>query len=149
MSKKISTVVNEVKLIYKNKTKASQRPLISNSQDAYEIFEANWSDQISLVEEFNILLLDRSNRVMSMCQISKGGVSGTVVDLKIVFVAAIQGRASSIILAHNHPSGDPKPSREDIAVTDRLTDVGKTVGIDVLDHIVMGRDGLISVREFN
>jgi DNA repair protein RadC len=64
-----------------------------------------------------------------------------------VFRTAIRDAASSIILAHNHPSGDPTPSREDAAVTKRLEEVGRTVGIDILDHIVMGRDGIVSIRE--
>ena len=106
MPYKISFHVTEIQLTYKNKVKTEDRPQILSSRDAYWVLESNWSDQMSLVEEFNILLLDRANRVMAMCPISKGGVAGTVVDLKIVFAAALKGRASSIILAHNHPSSN-------------------------------------------
>ena len=96
---------------------------------------------MALVEEFNILLLDRSNRVMALCPISKGGVSGTVVDLKIVFAAAIKGRASSIILAHNHPSGNLQPSQADIDLTKKFEKAGKLLDIPVLDHVILSPDG--------
>jgi len=117
---KVPLQVSEIKLVYKSKTKAKERPQITSSRDAYWTLESNWSDQIALLEEFNVLLLDRSNRAMAICPISKGGISGTVVDLKIVFAAALKGRASSIILAHNHPSGNLKPSQADIELTHKF-----------------------------
>ena len=98
MTYKIPLQVAEIQLTYNNKVKAKDRPQIMSSRDAYWVLESNWSDQMGLLEEFNILLLDRANRVLGMCPISKGGVSGTVVDLKIVFAAAIKDRPSSIII---------------------------------------------------
>jgi DNA repair protein RadC len=94
-----------------------------------------------LVEEFNILLLDRSNRVMAMCPISKGGIAGTVVDLKIVFAAALKGRASSLILSHNHPSGNLKPSQADIELTKKFKHAGQILDIAILDHLILSPDG--------
>ena len=81
-------------------------------------------------------------------QITVGTLDASLVHPREVFRAAIKDASSSIILVHNHPSGDPTPSREDIAVTTRLTDCGKTLGIDVLDHIVLGRNTAVSIREF-
>lgn len=141
MSYKIPLQVAEIQLTYKNKVKAEDRPQIKSSRDAYWVLESNWSDQIGLVEEFNILLLDRANRVMAMCPISKGGVAGTVVDLKIVFAAALKGRASSIILSHNHPSGNLSPSQTDIELTKRFEQAGKILDIMVLDHLILSPDG--------
>ena len=129
--------VTEIELIYNNKVKAVDRPQITSPEDAYRIFEHNWSRQMSLLEEFRVLLLDRSNRAMSIYSVSRGGVSGTVVDLKIVFAAAIKGRASSIILAHNHPSGNLKPSQADIDLTKKFEEAGKLLDIPVLDHIIL------------
>lgn len=148
MSDKISTKVAEIELTYRSKTRASSRPQIRSSDDAYQILKANWSDQVELVEEFNILLLDRSNRVMGMYHASKGGVSGTVVDLKIVFAAAITGRASGLILAHNHPSGNLQPSHADIDLTRRFKDAGNIMDIPILDHIIVTpEDGYYSFAD--
>lgn len=141
MSYKIPMQVAEIQLTYNNKVKAEDRPQIRSSRDAYWVLEANWSDQIGLIEEFNILLLDRSNRVMAMCPISKGGVSGTVVDLKIVFAAALKGRASSIIMAHNHPSGNLSPSQADIDLTKKFKQAGEILEVQVLDHLILSPDG--------
>lgn len=141
MSYKVPMEVSEIRLVYNNKVKAADRPQIRSSQDAYWVLESNWSDQMNLVEEFNILLLDRSSRVMAMCPISKGGVSGTVVDQKIVFAAAIKGRASSIILAHNHPSANLKPSRGDIDLTKKFQKAGEILDIPILDHLILSPEG--------
>ena len=141
MTYKVPLQVSEIKLVYKSKTKAKERPQITSSRDAYWTLESNWSDQIGLLEEFNVLLLDRSNRAMAICPISKGGVSGTVVDLKIVFAAALKGRASSIILAHNHPSGNLTPSQADIELTRKFRKAGEILDISVLDHLILSPDG--------
>ena len=141
MTYKVPLQVSEIKLVYKSKTKAKERPQITSSRDAYWTLESNWSDQIALLEEFNVLLLDRSNRAMAICPISKGGISGTVVDLKIVFAAALKGRASSIILAHNHPSGNLKPSQADIELTHKFRKAGEILDISVLDHLILSPDG--------
>ena len=108
MSYRIPVKVSEVRLIYESKVKPEERPQIITSRDAYWVLEANWSDQISLRKEFNILLLDRSNRVMALSSLFKGGVNVTVVDLRLAFTTALKARASSIIIAHNHPSGAPR-----------------------------------------
>ena len=141
MPYKVPMRVAEIQLTYNNKVKAKDRPQIMSSRDAYWVLESNWSDQMGLVEEFNILLLDRSNRVLGMCPISKGGVSGTVVDLKIVFAAAIKSRASSIILAHCHPSGNLSPSQADIDLTKKFEQAGEILDIQVLDHLILSPDG--------
>ena len=122
---------------------------ISSSSDAIDFCRLHFARIITdcLQEQFHIVTLDTKNQVLDSHHITTGTLDASLVHPREVFRPAIRDAASSIILAHNHPSGDPKPSREDIAVTDRLTDVGKTVGIDVLDHIVMGRDGLVSIRE--
>ena len=98
-------------------------------------------------EEFHIVTLDTKNQVIDTHQITVGTLDASLVHPREVFRAAIKDAASSIILVHNHPSGDPTPSREDIAVTDRLTDSGKTLGIDVLDHIVLGKESAVSIQE--
>ena len=97
-------------------------------------------------EEFHIVTLDTKNQVIDSHQITVGTLDASLVHPRKVFRSAIKDMASSIILVHNHPSGDPTPSREDIAVTDRLTEAGKIIGIDVLDHIVLGQPKCVSIR---
>jgi len=98
-------------------------------------------------EEFHIVTLDTKNQVIDTHCITVGTLDASLVHPREVFRAAIKDAASSIILVHNHPSGDPTPSREDIAVTQRLTESGKMIGIDVLDHVVLGRSGSVSIQE--
>lgn len=118
--------VSEIQLTYRSKVKATERPQIRCSGDALNILWGYWSkDDIELLESFNILLLDRANRVMGFINISKGGVAGTVVDAKIVFAAALKARASALILAHNHPSANLRPSQADIDLTRKLKKAGK------------------------
>lgn len=136
MSYKIPTRVTEIKLSYQSKVKAVDRPQIRSSQDAYSILIERW-EQIELIEEFKILLLDRSNRVMAYYPVSRGGIAGTVVDTKIVFATALKGRASSILLCHNHPSGNCKPSKADIELTKKLKQAGEILDISVLDHLIL------------
>lgn len=98
-------------------------------------------------EHFAVLLLNAKNHVISMPEVSVGSLSASVVHPREVFRAAIDHAAAAMILLHNHPSGDPTPSREDIAVTERLVKAGKIMDIPVLDHVVLGRDRFISLKE--
>ena len=106
-----------------------------------------WSDHIELIEEFYILLLNRSNKVLGCTNISKGGVSGTVVDAKVIFAAALAANASSVILAHNHPSGNLKPSHADKEITQKLKGGGELLDIAVLDHLIITKDGYTSFAD--
>ncbi|HUG69093.1 MAG TPA: DNA repair protein RadC [Pirellulaceae bacterium] len=98
-------------------------------------------------EEFHIVTLGTKNQVIDTHQITIGTLDASLVHPREVFRAAIKDAASSVILVHNHPSGDPTPSSEDVKVTERLTNVGKTIGIEVLDHIVLGKGAAVSIRE--
>ena len=136
--------VSEIELKYKTKFNPKDRPHVDRSIAAYGIFLQMWSDNIQFVEEFNILLLDRASRVLGFKNISKGGVAGTVVDAKIIFSAALLANASSIILAHNHPSGGLQPSEGDIEITRKIKDAGKVLDIKVLDHLIVTSRGYYS-----
>ncbi len=122
---------------------------ISGSQDAIDYCEEVFARLIvdSHREEFHIICLDTKNQIIDSHQISVGTLDASLVHPREVFRPAIKDAASSIILVHNHPSGDPTPSREDHAVTRRLEECGKTLGIDVLDHIVLGAFRSVSVQE--
>ena len=98
-------------------------------------------------ENFAVILLNVKNHILSMPIVSVGSLTASVVHPREVFRVAIQQTAASIILVHNHPSGDPSPSREDIEITARLVQVGRVMDIPVLDHIILGNDNYISLKE--
>ncbi|NLJ84486.1 MAG: DNA repair protein RadC [Halanaerobiaceae bacterium] len=98
-------------------------------------------------EVFKVILLDIKNQVISVPLISKGGLSSSIVHPREVFKEAIKRSAAAMILAHNHPSGIPEPSREDISITKRLLAAGEIMGIDVLDHVIIGDGIYYSMRE--
>ena len=134
--------VSEVKLVYKNKIKPENRIQISGSQEAFEILYQHWDkDSIEHVEEFKILLLNRANMVLGIASLFKGGVVGTVIDPRIIFQYALKANAAQIILAHNHPSGNIKPSDADRAITKKIKEGAKQLDIIVLDHIILTGDG--------
>jgi DNA repair protein RadC len=113
--------------------------MILSSKDAYHIMRRHLVDLNQ--EEFWILLIGRGQKVLSKQLVSKGGLSETVVDPKIIFGMALQHQATGIILVHNHPSGNLKPSHNDLVLTKRLSDAGKLLGIAILDHIIISDQG--------
>ncbi len=118
---------------------------INSSKDVYDTFYADLSDKH--YEEFWILLLDRANQIIKKINISEGGLSGTVADPKKIFKLALENNSSSIILAHNHPSNNLKPSDNDIKLTKSISSAGRTLEISVLDHIIVGSDNYFSFAD--
>lgn len=108
---------------------------IQSSQDVFLIFQPLLSDLP--YEEFWILLLNRANKVVMMHKISQGGISGTVTDIRLILRFALDKLASSIVLCHNHPSGNKNPSDADIAITTKIKDSGKIMDIAIIDHIII------------
>lgn len=118
---------------------------ITSSRDVYDLLLPELTD--SYYEFFYVLLLDRANKVIRKLNISSGGVAGTVVDPKKIFKLALDHNASSIILAHNHPSNNLKPSDNDIKLTKKLQEAGKALDIPVLDHVIAGNDNYFSFAD--
>lgn len=118
----------------KKETEKTKRTFLRNSRDVFEHLKPNLSDLNH--EEFWIICLNRQMEVLKTVQISSGGVAGTVVDPKVVFKVALENFSSLIALAHNHPSGNPKPSQEDIKLTQKLKEAGRLLEIELLDHII-------------
>lgn len=102
---------------------------------------------MELREEFYILLLNRANKVLGWHRISLGGVSGTVVDIKIIFSIAVKALASGIVLGHNHPSGGLIPSEQDRTITRKIKEAGKILDIEILDHLILTADGYFSFAD--
>jgi DNA repair protein RadC len=140
--------VAEVQLIYKSKVRASERPKITKSGDAFSVLKEHWNlETIEFIETFKVMLLNRANRVLGIIDISTGDTCGTVVDCKVVFTATLKSNASQIILAHNHPSGNLTPSQADINLTRKLKSAGEFLDITVLEHIILTSESYFSFAD--
>lgn len=124
---------------------ALERRKVSNSKDVFEYMQITLSD--TPYESFWILLLNRANRVLRPVKVSEGGMTGTVADPKRIFKTAIDAKAASIILCHNHPSGSVKPSESDYKLTKKLKDSGEILQLPILDHVIMGDNNFFSFAD--
>ena len=141
-------MVSEVELIYKNKVKSSERPVVKSAKECYELLKLTWDEnKIEFVEQFKVVLMNRAQRVLGIYELSVGGVAGTVADLKLVFTAALKANACNIILSHNHPSGNLKPSRSDEEQTKKIATAGMYLDIKVIDHIIATSEGYYSFAD--
>jgi len=135
--------ISEIKIIYTNKTKPNVT--VTTSDEAYNIFMKYWNKStIELRESFKVLYLNRGNKVIGIENHSIGGVIGTVADVKLIVATALKCVASSIILAHNHPSGNLKPSNADKRLTSKVNDACDLFDISLLDHLIVTSDGYYS-----
>lgn len=140
--------VAEIQLSYRTNVKPSLRPKINSSVDTHNILLKSWDySKIEFVEQFKVLLLNRANKVLGILDVSTGGVTGTVADPKVIFVAAIKTNACAIIMAHNHPSGNLRPSQADIDLTRRMKEGGKLLEIQLLDHVIVTTEGYYSFAD--
>jgi DNA repair protein RadC len=121
-----------------------EKPKVTNSREVYDLFTHL---RTSPYEEFWIVPLNRANRVIDRVKISEGGLTGTVVDPKKVYKLALDAYATSLILVHNHPSGNISPSEADISITTKLVNAGKMLDIVVLDHIIIGYEQYYSFAD--
>jgi DNA repair protein RadC len=135
------TTISEVTLVYRTKVKASERLQVKCSKDAFDIFMENWDlDSIEHIEEFKLLLMNRSNSVLGILTVSKGGISRTITDIRLIYQAAIKVNASGIIVCHNHPSGNLNPSESDAKLTQKIKQAGLLMDIQLLDHLILTMD---------
>ncbi len=152
MEKEITTqdwnMVSEVELVYKSKVKPSQRLQIKKSSDVQELLRQIWDEnKIELVEQFKVILLNRNNRVLGFFEASSGGVSGTVADPKLIFMAALKMNACALIIAHNHPSGNKLPSEADKSLTLKIKEGAKLLDMSLLDHIIVTTEECFSFAD--
>jgi DNA repair protein RadC len=148
MSKAELYKLTEIELTYKSNRPYNERHKVTSAKIAFDLFLNNWNEnKIELLEQSKILLLNRSNQVLGISHLSTGGTSGTVVDPKQVFVVALKANASAIILAHNHPSGSLFPSSADDHITQKLYEAGQLLDIEVLDHLIITKEGYYSYAE--
>ncbi|AMR32000.1 hypothetical protein A0256_11505 [Mucilaginibacter sp. PAMC 26640] len=126
-------------------TEFKARDTITCSKDIYNIMRRHLMDLSH--EEFWIILVSRASKVIAKELISKGGLNGTVADPRVIYYSAIQHQASSIVLLHNHPSGNLRPSKEDIFLTKKMADAGRLLDIAVMDHLIISDAGYFSFKD--
>jgi DNA repair protein RadC len=122
-----------------------EKKKINSSNDAFELMHSMVSD--CFYEEFWIIMLNKANKVIKYKSISEGGLTATIADPKKIFKLALENNATSLILCHNHPSGNLKPSEADIKITKQLKEAGLLLEISVIDHIIIGDDSYYSFAD--
>lgn len=143
---KAISILAALELGRRRKTEAAlMAKQFTSSRDCFELFHPLTADL--LTEEFWVLLLNRNNRYICHACVSRGGISGTVVDAKVIFKLAIEHLASTVILCHNHPSGNLNPSRADIGLTTQLKEAGKNIDLMVADHIIVAGSSYFSFAD--
>ncbi|AZA54783.1 RadC family protein [Chryseobacterium sp. G0201] len=122
-----------------------EKPMISNSNGAYQIFKNHLSDLRT--EEFWAIFLNQSNKVLHTAQLTQGGINQSIVDVRILFKTALDHFSTGIIIAHNHPSGNLKPSREDLDITQKIKEAGTFLNIQLLDHLIITQNSYLSFSD--
>lgn len=135
--------------LYELKKLQSDFPAVSiqSSKDASDFIRQFYSDDIEIFESSFILLMNRARETIGYAKISQGGITGTVVDLRLIAKYAVDSLATQVILAHNHPSGNLKPSEQDIDITRKAKQGLALLDITVDDHIILTKDGYLSLLE--
>ncbi|MEQ8909428.1 MAG: JAB domain-containing protein [Vicingaceae bacterium] len=146
--KKSFHILHEIEISYKSKTKLSDRVKLTSSQNVYQCLMDIWNpDTIELHERFYVIYLDRANHVLGCIQHSIGGIAGTVADVRLILATALKARATSLILAHNHPSGRLIPSQADRKLTEKVKDGAALLDLSLLDHLIVTSEGYYSFAD--
>lgn len=122
-----------------------EKPQISSSKNAYDVLKLHLSDLRT--EEFWALFLNQSNKVMHIAKLTQGGINQSIVDIRILFKTALEYFSTGIIISHNHPSGNLKPSLEDINITKTIREAGNILNIQLLDHLIITQNSYLSFSD--
>ena len=143
--KEYKSTISEYSLKY---TKSEiQKTKITTSESASNVIRKFYFDDINIYESFFILLLNRANNTTGFAKISQGGTAGTVVDIKIIAKYAVESLSSAVIICHNHPSGNIKPSEADISITKKIKDALLLLDISLTDHIILSENNYYSFAD--
>jgi DNA repair protein RadC len=138
--------LSEIQVSYKPGLSSSK--IVNSSKEAFDILATLFPQEtICLQEQFVVLYLNRANRVIGSYQLSKGGITDTIADVRIILSVALKTLATGLILAHNHPSGNLKPSEADKQITSKIRQAAKLLDIELLDHIILSSDGYYSFTD--
>ena len=145
MKKTYKSTISEYSLKY---TKSQiQKTKVTTSESASNVIRKFYFDDINIYESFFILLLNRANNTTGFAKISQGGTAGTVVDIKIIAKYAVESLSSAVIICHNHPSGDKRPSDADLNITKRIKDALLLLDIKLIDHIIITENDFYSFAD--
>lgn len=134
--------VNEISIRYKNRIKSPFWTKVNSSRDAAVLLYEHWDkDDIHIRETANVLFLNNANKVKGMYRLSSGGLTGTLIDIRLIFAIALKSLSAAIVLAHNHPSGALIPSLGDRKVTQKIKKAAQLLDVKVLDHLIIAPDG--------
>ena len=136
----------EVQITYSNPVKSVDRLKVVGSQSVASALREFWPSY-DHIEFMYMIMLNRQNQILGYHQVSKGGITGTIIDLRVIYQVALKANASAIIIAHNHPSGNLEPSETDKKVSREVKDAGKILNITLLDHIILTTDGFHSMAD--
>lgn len=136
--------VTEVELSYKSRIKPNDRFQVSDASEVYYLFKHLLKNRIEHHEEVHVVLLNQALKILGISQVSKGGISESTVDARIIFQLAILSNATKIILVHNHPSGNINPSQQDDDITSKINRISIILGIELIDHVIIAKEGYYS-----
>ncbi len=142
----LNSTLCEIEISYKPKYKASELPKVVTSADAYGYLKDVFPN-LDYREYFYILCLNRNNKVLGYCQISAGGLCGTIADVRMIMQTALKSSACSLVISHNHPSGNLIPSEADKDLTKKIREAGKVLDIAVLDHLIITSESYFSFAD--
>jgi DNA repair protein RadC len=139
-------IISEISITYKPNHYTKEA--LSSVTNAADILRMFWNPEtIEYYEECKVLYLDRANHILGVYNVSRGGLNGTVMDVRMIYQGALKANAHSIIVSHNHPSGNREPSEEDRSITQQIKSAGEFLSIKLLDHIIMTKDSYLSFRD--
>ncbi len=140
--------LNEIRITYRRRSLDIGTKVIKSSADAETVFRALWPEgSMDHRESFYALYLSRSNQILSYYRISEGGLAGTVADVKLIFQTALGCNAASLVVAHNHPSGNLKPSAADEQLTRKIREAGQILELPLLDHLIITSEAYYSFAD--
>ncbi|OFX52971.1 MAG: hypothetical protein A2066_20760 [Bacteroidetes bacterium GWB2_41_8] len=140
--------IAEIEVKYSTKIKPADRIKVTTSYAAADAFREMWAQSMEYKESFYAMYLNRNNRILGIHKVAEGGLCGTVVDVRCVFQVALKANACSVIVAHNHPSGNDMASEADKSITRKIKEAGLTLDIPLLDHLIMlPGDGYMSFAD--
>lgn len=143
----METIIDEIKISYTS-ISYNERIKIFDSAQAYFSFKDSWNiETIELFEEFKVILLNHASEALGIYTVSKGGISSTVVEIRHILFVALKTNSTGIILAHNHPSGNLKPSSSDLKLTERMNEACKVMDLNLMDHIILSKQGYFSFKD--
>ena len=138
----------EISVVYKNNIKLSELISIKNSKDIETALRPVFNQfTLNYQEEFILLCLNRANKILAFFRVSKGGLTGTVADPRVILTAALNCGATNLVLSHNHPSGNNKPSKADEELTQKIKQAAALLDINVLDHLIITDENYFSFAD--